>query len=35
MLDYHAREMYKVAAAETAPPDVKFEMPKPAGRTAA
>jgi LemA protein len=35
MLDYHAREMYKVAAAETAPPDVKFEMPKPAGRSAA
>jgi len=35
MLDYHAREMYKVAAAETAPPDVTFEMPKPAGRSAA
>jgi len=35
MLEYRAREMYKVAAAETAPPDVKFEMPKPAGRSAA
>src|SRR5262245_60456704 len=35
MLDYHAREMYKVAAAETAPPDITFQMPKSAGRTAA
>jgi LemA protein len=35
MLDYHPREMYKVSPAETAPPEIKFEPPASAGRTAA
>ncbi len=35
MLDYKPREMYKVAAAETAPPDFEFNLPRSAGRPAA
>ena len=34
-LGYHPHEMYKVAAAETAPPDIRFEMPRSSGRPAA